>query len=80
MAEQLNLPPGRSLEYVKPLPPDEDGNAVFETFCDCATTTILHIAIDPLPPGAQGTAEAAFTCDGCRTSHWFRVTVKAGEP
>jgi len=68
---------GRGLEYVKPLPPDEDGNACFEAFCDCGTTTILHIQIDPMPAGAIGNAEGAFTCDGCTTSHWFRITAES---
>jgi len=38
--------------------------------CDCGTLTDLTIKVDgPMP----GSVETAFTCDGCSTSHWFRL-------
>jgi hypothetical protein len=57
------LPPGRSLEWVRPVP------GGIEFLCDCATITVLEVEADP---GAK-TQEIAVTCDGCLTAHWFTV-------
>lgn len=58
--------PRRSIIGVEPSP---DGKGVAVT-CDCATTTVLVFEdIESLPEQR----EAAFTCDGCQTTHWFRV-------
>lgn len=37
--------------------------------CDCGTTTHLTVEVQ-----GTGTAEAAFSCDGCTTVTWFTVT------
>lgn len=67
----------RSLVYARAMPPDDDGNAVIETLCDCGVPTELHIEISGLGAldGEPGSAEAAWTCDGCGTAHWFAVAV-----
>jgi hypothetical protein len=41
--------------------------------CDCGTSTHLAVEVQ----GSPGTAEAAFTCDGCATVTWFTVTSAA---
>lgn len=69
------LPPGRSIEWVKPAP-----NGV-EVLCDCATVTVLDLR--DVPVGALP-LEQAFTCDGCLSVHWFTLTAvpdgMGGEP
>lgn len=66
---------GRSLIGVKPLPPEYEGDVRVLLTCDCGTSTDLTVRLDG--PVTRG-AEAAYTCDGCGTSHWF--TVNAGGP
>lgn len=63
--------PGRSLIGFEWLPPHEPGQARALLTCDCGTATDLTVQVDGRLPGK---AEAAFTCDGCRTTHWFTVT------
>jgi hypothetical protein len=64
---------GRSLVSVEWLQPERDGDIRVLVTCDCSMATDLTIRIDG-PAGAG--AEAAFTCDGCGTSHWFTVSAK----
>ena len=68
----VTLPP-RSILYVRPCAGecgDADCQAVI-IGCDCATTT--HLTVDII--GQLATAqEAAFTCDGCQSVHWFTMT------
>lgn len=54
------LPPPRSIVRVQLA---EDG---IEVWCDCATITVLQFDGVPDKP-----VEAAFTCDGCQSTHWF---------
>jgi hypothetical protein len=42
-------------------------------------TADLTIRVDG-PQVPDGTTEAAFTCDGCRSVHWFAITVRADAP
>jgi len=65
------LSPGRSIERVTPVP---EG---VELLCDCATFTVLDlrdVAAAALP------LEQAFTCDGCRSVHWFTIGALPGGP
>jgi hypothetical protein len=62
--------PGRSLVSVELLPAENDGDIRALLICDCGTATDLTVRLEG--PVAEG-AEAAFTCDGCGTSHWFTV-------
>lgn len=51
----------------------------FLALCDCAIST--HVVVAVLDEHGQeirelakvGKIEAAFTCDGCGTSHWFTM-------
>ena len=69
------LPPPRSLLYVKPIPPEQGGGLAIG--CDCGTVTQLIIEdIDRLTEPQ----EAAFTCDGCHSVHWFMAGPMEGIP
>lgn len=61
----------RRAAYVLGAVVDEEGRPVVSVCCDCATTTDVVLA-GTLP---NGTYEIAFTCDGCRTSHWMTFTI-----
>jgi hypothetical protein len=71
MAAMTTSPSGRSLVGAEFLQPEQDGHVRVLLTCDCGTTTDLTVAIEGTLAGA---AEAAYTCDGCGTSHWFQVT------
>ena len=65
--------PGRSLISVDFLTPVNDGDVRVLLTCDCGTATDLTVQVEgPIPGGA----EAAFTCDGCHTAHWFTISAK----
>lgn len=66
-------PLGRSVVGVEWLQPDRDGQVRALVTCDCGTSTDLTVEIGGETPGGQ---QAAFTCDGCQTSHWFTITAK----
>lgn len=51
---------------------DDEGRPVVSVCCDCATQTDLVVDAKTAP---NGTYEMAFTCDGCRTSHWMTFTI-----
>lgn len=59
----------RTIESVRAIP------GGVEILCDCATLTELEIKIEP---GATGTRDIPFLCDGCHTVTWFTLTI--GEP
>jgi hypothetical protein len=61
--------PGRSLVAVEFLQPDRDGQIRVLLTCDCSFVTGLTAEIPD-----TGSAEAAFTCEGCGTSRWFTIT------
>lgn len=63
-------PPGRSIVAVEFLQPDLDGQVRVLLTCDCGTETDLTVEVRGEIPGSQ---EAAFTCGGCQTSHWFTL-------
>lgn len=65
--------PGRSLVGAEFLPPERDGEVRALLTCDCGTATDLTVV---LAGTVTGGGEAAFTCDGCGTSHWFTVSAK----
>ena len=72
-----DLPPlgQRSLIAAEFLQPERDGEVRVLLSCDCGTATDLTVRLDgPETPG--GRSEAAFTCDGCRTVHWFTMTAR----
>jgi hypothetical protein len=69
--------PGRSLLGAEYLEPHQDGQVRVLLTCDCGTATDLTVAIDG---ELNGTAEAAFTCDGCHTVHWFTITAIQDAP
>ena len=62
-------PPARGIVSAEGVP---DGMIIG---CDCGFTTHVVIHIDGgHGPGALAyPAEAAFTCGGCQTAHWFTV-------
>jgi hypothetical protein len=60
--------PARGLIGVEYLPPERDGEVRALLICDCGTATDLTVAVD-------GDREAAFTCGGCLTVHWFTIRV-----
>ena len=64
---------GRSLIGAEWLPSERDGEIRVLLTCDCGTATDLTVQV----VGSGVAGEAAFTCDGCGTSHWFTVTAKA---
>jgi hypothetical protein len=66
--------PRRSLVAAEFITPDRDGQVRVLLTCDCSYVTDLTAEI----PSA-GSAEAAYTCDGCGTAHWFTVTAKEDE-
>lgn len=47
----------------------EDGEPVLTLLCDCATITAVTVA----GAASVGSAEFAYTCDGCESSHWVKV-------
>lgn len=59
----------RSIVAVEFLQPDRDGQVRALIACDCGTDTDLTVEVAGCVPGA----EAAFTCGGCQTSHWFTL-------
>jgi hypothetical protein len=62
------MPPARSIISLKACP--DEGCPALLIGCDCATTTHLIVEdADSVPDGA----EAAFTCDGCHSVHWFTI-------
>jgi hypothetical protein len=63
--------PRRSLLAAVPLEAEHNDEARIWLLCDCGMSTDLRVGISGLPPSG---AEAAFTCDGCETSHWFTLT------
>lgn len=60
-------PPPRSIIGVDLAPPELGGVLVG---CDCGTTT--HLMVDDMA-GLTEPREAAFTCGGCQSVHWFTV-------
>jgi hypothetical protein len=64
----------RSLISAEFLPPENDGEVRALLTCDCGTQTDLTVRLE----GLAGSADAAYTCDGCGTSHWFTVTGTGG--
>ena len=73
MDDTALTPPPRSLLYVKPCGGEcgDQGCQAVVIGCDCATTTHLTVEIIGQLATAQ---EAAFTCDGCQSVHWFTMT------
>lgn len=69
-----HLPPPRSLLYVRPVPAEQGGGV--EIACDCGTITQLIIE-----DAGQLTEprEAALTCEGCQSVHWFTVGPAGGD-
>ena len=65
----------RSLIAVKWLQPEQDGELRVLLTCDCGSATDLTVRLDG-PVHAGGQTEAAFTCDGCHTTHWFTITAR----
>lgn len=69
--------PGRSLIAAEYLPPERDGQVRVLLTCDCGTATDLTVEVEgDFGPGGKG--EAAVTCEGCHTVHWFTVTATQG--
>ncbi len=68
-------PLGRSVVAVDFLPPERDGQVRVLLSCDCGTPTDLTVAVEG--ELRDGKAEAAYTCDGCGTSHWFTITARS---
>ena len=64
-------PLGRAVVGVEWLEPEEDGQVRALITCDCGTATDLTVEIRGETPGSQ---QAAFTCGGCQTPHWFTIT------
>ena len=62
---------GRSLVGAEYLEPEQDGQVRVLLTCDCGTATDLTVVIEGVLPAS---AEAAYTCDGCHTVHWFTIT------
>ena len=60
----------RPVVAVEFLQPDRDGQVRALITCDCGTATDLTVEIRGEVPGS---AELAYTCDGCQTSHWFEM-------
>ncbi len=69
-ADTAPEPVRRSLVAAEYLQPEQDGQVRVLLSCDCGTPTDLTVAIEGEIPGK---AEAAFTCDGCQTVHWFEI-------
>jgi hypothetical protein len=63
---------GRSPVAVEFLPPERDGDARALLTCDCGTATDLTVRFEG---PVEGGTDAAFTCEGCATVHWFTVSV-----
>jgi hypothetical protein len=61
----------RALEAVTLLGQDDEDRPVFECLCDCGTTALVVVAL----PDGPCSGECAYTCDGCLTSHWMRLSV-----
>lgn len=76
MSTPLPLPPARSLVSVQPVPPEQGGGVLIG--CDCGTST--HLVVEGVSHLTEPT-EAAFTCSGCQSAHWFTVAPlgEAGE-
>jgi hypothetical protein len=68
----MTVPSGRSLIAAEFLPPECDGDIRVMLTCDCGMSTDLTVTLKDAASGRGG--EAAFTCDGCGTSHWFTVS------
>lgn len=62
----------RSLVAVEFLEPDRDGQVRALLTCDCGTATDLTVEVQGQFT-SKSSAEAAFTCDGCQTPHWFEI-------
>lgn len=60
-----------SAEFVTPAIP---GQIRVLLTCDCSSVTDLTAEAP-----AAGSQEAAFTCDGCGTAHWFTVTATGSD-
>ena len=69
----------RAVVAVEFLQPDRDGQVRALITCDCGTATDLTVEIQG-EFGAKGITEAAFTCDGCQTPHWFTMHATADSP
>jgi hypothetical protein len=65
--------PNHSLAAAEFLPPGRDGEIRVLLTCDCGTPTDLTVRLEGEAPAS---GEAAFTCDGCGTSHWFTIDAK----
>lgn len=66
-------PPPRGIISVTPAAAEHGGGILIG--CDCGTTTHLVIEdIEHLPVPM----EAAFTCEGCGSVHWFKAGPVAG--
>lgn len=62
-------PPPRSIIGVEWVPGEQGGGVLVG--CDCGTTT--HLMVDDDMGGLAEPREAAFTCGGCQSVHWFTV-------
>ena len=67
--------PGRSLIGAEYLIPEHDNAVRVLLTCDCGRSTDLTVIVD-CPVHQLG--EAAFTCDGCHSVHWFTISSRAG--
>jgi hypothetical protein len=67
------VPPAlhRSLVAVEPLEAEYAGEARLLLMCDCGMATDLTIRVGRLNAAATQIQEAAVTCEGCGTAHWF---------
>jgi hypothetical protein len=67
----------RSIAAVEWLQPDRDDQVRALITCDCGTATDLTVEIrdggEAVRSVPSGSAELAFTCNGCGTSHWFTL-------
>ena len=68
--------PGRSLIGAEYLQPERDGQVRVLLTCDCGTATDLTVQVEGKIARPQ---DAAFTCSGCGTSHWFTIVAAAGQ-
>lgn len=67
----------RSIVGVESLQPDRDGEVRALLTCDCGTATDLTVKTGSEVADCQ---EAAFTCSGCQTPHWFEIHATPDNP
>lgn len=72
----MSRPAERGIHAVWLLP---EGNG-FGICCDCRAQTELIIDMSGVTDAAHiDLPEQAFTCDGCGTTHWFRLAPTGGQ-